>query len=272
MTTPIRCSGRPPALVARPAPADRARGAWSPRRSTSSARWPASSSGRCCCSPAARTRSSCCTWRAKAFWPAPVPFALLHVDTGHNFPEVLAYRDEAVERYGAAAAGRRTCRTTSTTAGCASAPTARATRCRPCRCSTRSPTTDSTPSSAAAAATRRRPGPRSGSSAARRVRPVGPAQPAPRAVEPVQRPAPARRARAGVPAVQLDRARRLALHRAREDRAAVDLLRPRARGVPARRHVARDPRRLGRPGATARRRGRARSATARSATCPAPAR
>ncbi|WP_033819882.1 phosphoadenosine phosphosulfate reductase family protein, partial [Kitasatospora sp. MBT63] len=24
----------------------------------------------------------------KAFHPAPVPFALLHVDTGHNFPEV----------------------------------------------------------------------------------------------------------------------------------------------------------------------------------------
>ena len=38
---------------------------------------------------------------AKAFWPAPVPFGLLHVDTGHNFPEVLSYRDEAVEFYGA---------------------------------------------------------------------------------------------------------------------------------------------------------------------------
>jgi sulfate adenylyltransferase subunit 2 len=36
----------------------------------------------------------------KAFWPAPVPFALLHVDTGHNFPEVLDYRDRTVERYG----------------------------------------------------------------------------------------------------------------------------------------------------------------------------
>jgi sulfate adenylyltransferase subunit 2 len=36
----------------------------------------------------------------KAFWPAPVPFALMHVDTGHNFPEVLAYRDAAVERLG----------------------------------------------------------------------------------------------------------------------------------------------------------------------------
>ncbi|MFJ9691796.1 sulfate adenylyltransferase subunit CysD [Kitasatospora sp. NPDC101183] len=36
----------------------------------------------------------------KAFAPAPVPFSLLHVDTGHNFPEVLAYRDRAVERHG----------------------------------------------------------------------------------------------------------------------------------------------------------------------------
>ncbi|TDV54226.1 sulfate adenylyltransferase subunit CysD [Actinophytocola oryzae] len=36
----------------------------------------------------------------RAFAPAPPPFTLLHVDTGHNFPEVLAFRDELVERYG----------------------------------------------------------------------------------------------------------------------------------------------------------------------------
>ena len=29
----------------------------------------------------------------KAFWPAPFPFPLLHIDTGHNFPETIAYRD-----------------------------------------------------------------------------------------------------------------------------------------------------------------------------------
>jgi len=29
----------------------------------------------------------------KAFWPAPIPFPVMHVDTGHNFPEVLEYRD-----------------------------------------------------------------------------------------------------------------------------------------------------------------------------------
>ncbi len=38
---------------------------------------------------------------AKAFWPAPVPFGLLHVDTGHNFAEVLRFRDEAAAWYGA---------------------------------------------------------------------------------------------------------------------------------------------------------------------------
>jgi sulfate adenylyltransferase subunit 2 len=37
---------------------------------------------------------------AKAFAPAAIPFPVLHVDTGHNFPEVVAYRDDAVRRYG----------------------------------------------------------------------------------------------------------------------------------------------------------------------------
>ncbi|MGE5829819.1 MAG: sulfate adenylyltransferase subunit CysD [Micromonosporaceae bacterium] len=32
----------------------------------------------------------------KAFWPAPVPFPIMHVDTGHNFVEVLVYRDRRV--------------------------------------------------------------------------------------------------------------------------------------------------------------------------------
>jgi sulfate adenylyltransferase subunit 2 len=36
----------------------------------------------------------------KAFAPARVPFPVMHVDTGHNFDEVLRYRDEMVERYG----------------------------------------------------------------------------------------------------------------------------------------------------------------------------
>jgi sulfate adenylyltransferase subunit 2 len=36
----------------------------------------------------------------KAFAPAPIPFPILHVDTGLNFPEVLAYRDRWVDRLG----------------------------------------------------------------------------------------------------------------------------------------------------------------------------
>ncbi|MGP3940534.1 sulfate adenylyltransferase subunit CysD [Streptomyces sp. 6N106] len=36
----------------------------------------------------------------KAFAPAAVPFSLLHVDTGHNFPEVIDYRDNTVARHG----------------------------------------------------------------------------------------------------------------------------------------------------------------------------
>jgi sulfate adenylyltransferase subunit 2 len=33
----------------------------------------------------------------KAFWPARIPFPLVHVDTGHNFPETIEYRDWLVE-------------------------------------------------------------------------------------------------------------------------------------------------------------------------------
>ena len=32
----------------------------------------------------------------KAFWPARLPFPVMHVDTGHNFPEVLEFRDRRV--------------------------------------------------------------------------------------------------------------------------------------------------------------------------------
>src|SRR5436305_13158096 len=36
----------------------------------------------------------------KAFWPAAVPFPIMHVDTGHNFPEVIEYRDQRVAELG----------------------------------------------------------------------------------------------------------------------------------------------------------------------------
>jgi sulfate adenylyltransferase subunit 2 len=36
----------------------------------------------------------------KAFWPARIPFPVMHVDTGHNFPEVLEFRDQRVSELG----------------------------------------------------------------------------------------------------------------------------------------------------------------------------
>ena len=37
---------------------------------------------------------------AKAFWPAPIPFPVMHVDTGHNFDEVIEFRDCTVDQLG----------------------------------------------------------------------------------------------------------------------------------------------------------------------------
>jgi sulfate adenylyltransferase subunit 2 len=153
----------------------------------------------------------------KAFAPAPLPFPVMHVDTGHNFPEVLAFRDATVERLGL----RLVVASVQDDIDDGRLPRAprrrRATGCRRCRCSTPSPSTASTPCfggarrdeekarakervfslprRASASGTRRTSGPSCGTSTTV---------------------ATARRAHAGVPAVELDRARRVAVHRARE--------------------------------------------------------
>lgn len=36
----------------------------------------------------------------KAFYPAAIPFPLVHIDTGHNFPETITFRDEFVKKIG----------------------------------------------------------------------------------------------------------------------------------------------------------------------------
>lgn len=36
----------------------------------------------------------------KAFYPGKFPFPLIHIDTGHNFPETIAFRDQLVEKIG----------------------------------------------------------------------------------------------------------------------------------------------------------------------------
>ena len=102
----------------------------------------------------------------RAFWPARIPFPVMHVDTGHNFAEVLEFRDRRVgrgrrpadRRLGPGLHRRRQGRGGDRAGGPAG------TGCRPPRCSTRSRTTGSTPSSAARAGMRRRPGRRSGCS------------------------------------------------------------------------------------------------------------
>ena len=163
----------------------------------------------------------------KAFAPARIPFPVMHVDTGLNFPDVLEFRDKRVAELGvqlivasvpdAIAAGH----------GQGGAQ--------------RLPQPD--PDAGAARRrrgarlhrpVRRRP-PRRGQGAGqgagvllpRRVRPVGPEEPAPRALGPLQRPDPPRRVDPGLPAVELDRARHLAVHRPRADRDPAAL--PRAR-------------------------------------------
>ena len=45
--------------------------------------------------------SICMAWLAKkAFYPGKIPFPLMHIDTGHNFPETLEFRDRFMEKIG----------------------------------------------------------------------------------------------------------------------------------------------------------------------------
>ena len=153
----------------------------------------------------------------KAFYPAALPFPVMHVDTGHNFPEVIEYRDRMVAELGAELI-------------VASRPgldrqRPRGRGDRPARVAQPAPVRDPARRDRGArlqGRLRRRPPrrgarPRQGAHPLlpRRLRPVGPQGPAARALEPLQRLRQAGRARARVPALELDRARRVAVHRAR---------------------------------------------------------
>ncbi len=174
----------------------------------------------------------------KAFSPARPPFTLLHVDTGHNFAEVLEYRDRVVAELGLKlevaqvqdylADGRLRERPDGFRNQLQTVPLLDAINAGPVRRGVRR----------RPAGRGEGPGQGAGVQPARRVRPVGPSQPAAGAVVAVQRPAPPGRARPGLPAVELDRVRRLALHRRRGDRPAEHLLRAPARGVRAGRDAA----------------------------------
>ena len=175
----------------------------SPRPSTSCARSPPSARSPCCCSAAARTRSSSCTWPRRRSAPARFPFPLMHVDTGHNFAEVIEFRDRMVERArrapdrrlgagvdrrGPRRRGDRPARVAQPPADGDAARRDRRARLRR-RVRRRAP--------------RRGARPRQGAhpQLPRRLRRLGPQEPAPRAVEPLQRADPPRRERPRLPAV-----------------------------------------------------------------------
>ncbi len=166
------------------------------------------------------------------------------------------------------AASSPRCRSRSTRAASSRRPARapRATSCRRRRCSTRSRSTASTRRSAAPAATRSAPARRSGSSASATTSASGTrARSGPELWNLYNGTHPQRRARARLPDLELDGARRLAVRRPRGARAAVDLLRARARGVQARRDALRASASSS-SGWRARSRSRSRCASAPSAT------
>ena len=202
----------------------------------------------------------------KAFYPAPPPFPLLHVDTTWKFQAMYALRDEGRARGRDGAAGPPQ-------------PRGQGARDQPVRPRPAAHRHVEDRGAQAGArqvrlrrgvrrrAARRGEEPRQGAhlQLPHRQPRLGPQEPAARAVEPLQRAQEQGREHPGVPALELDRARRLAIHPARTDRDRPALFRRAAPDGGARRDAA-DGRRRALPAARGRRAGRcARSASARSA-------
>jgi sulfate adenylyltransferase subunit 2 len=174
----------------------------------------------------------------KAFAPGKVPFPLLHIDTGHNFPEVIEFRDRLVEEndlellVGSVQASIDAGRVREETGP-------RASRNR-LQTVTLLDAIETYELDACFGGARRD---EERARAKERVLSFrddfGPAPPAPRAVGPLQRARAPRREHPRVPDLQLDRARRVAVHRVRGARAAEHLHGPRTRGVRARRDAVR---------------------------------
>ena len=153
---------------------------------------------------------------SKAFFPERPSFVLLHVDTEHNFPEVIAFRDHAAERSGLNLVVRSV-----------------GDSIRSGRVRLRHPDEPRNPHQSVTLLDAIAEfgfdacigGARRDEEKARAkerifsfrdaVRPVGPEEPAPGTLVAVQRPRRARREHPRVPDLELDRARRLAVHRAR---------------------------------------------------------
>ena len=154
----------------------------------------------------------------KAFWPGPMPFPVLHVDTGRNFAEVLEFRDRHVADLGVKLL------VASVQEDIDAGRTTEATGTQATRNRLQTPTLLRAIADGQVRRRLRRGPPRRGEGAGqgtdlqlpRRVRPVGPQETAAGTVEPLQRATPCGRAHPGLPPLELDRARRVAVHRRRE--------------------------------------------------------
>ena len=104
---------------------------------------------------------------AKAFAPARIPMPLVHIDTGHNFPETIEFRDHSGRSTGRAARRRQCARhhRRRTRSGRDPGRKRAATACKSRRCWRPSKTASTTPALAARGAMRRRPARRNGFSA-----------------------------------------------------------------------------------------------------------
>ena len=142
----------------------------------------------------------------KAFRPGKFPFPVMHVDTGHNFPEVIEFRDRRVAELG------ETLLVASVQESIDKGPRRRGDR--PARLAEPAADDDAARRDRGAPLRRRdrRRPPRRGArpregadlQLPRRLRPVEPARAAARALEPLQRARPPRRARARLPDLELD--------------------------------------------------------------------
>ena len=144
----------------------------------------------------------------KAFRPANIPFPVMHVDTGHNFPEVLDFRDKRAAELGVRLVVASV--QDSIDQGRAIEETGRWVSRNRLQTVTLLDAIEEHRFDALFGGARRDEEKARAKervfSLPRRVRPVGPEEPAPRAVEPLQHADQARRAHPGVPAVELDRA------------------------------------------------------------------
>ena len=188
-----------------------------PRPSTSCARSRPSSSARCCCSAAARTRSCCCAWPRRPSARRASPSRSCTSTPATTSPRSSTFRDRRVAELGERLIVASV--QDSIDAGRVVEETGpRASRNRLQTTTLLDAIAEHGFDAAFGGARRDEERARAKErimSLPRRLRRLGPQGPAPRAVEPLQRAHPPGRARARLPALELDRARRLAVHRAR---------------------------------------------------------